>query len=94
MLASVAEDLDEQIGSTVDHPRLPRESGRTVHPSHELDDPTDAIERTNLGAERSERDQDRSPRRSAGFRLRQGYGETSPKRLRREGGHSFAPFMR
>ena len=49
MFAGVAEDLDEQIGRTVNHPGLPREPGGAVDPADELHDPPHAIERSDLG---------------------------------------------
>jgi len=45
MLSRLSEDLDEQVGSAVDHGCLPLELLRTVHETPDVDDLRHAVER-------------------------------------------------
>jgi hypothetical protein len=65
VLSSGTEDLGQQVGRTVDHLGLLRESGSRSNKSNDLDDPNDAVE-TDQGINGRESVESAQPRRLGG----------------------------
>ena len=62
MHASLAKDLGHEIRATVHHGRLCCEAINAVHEAHDFDDSLHAIEVTELGCVRRERESERAER--------------------------------